>query len=146
MLAAAPSADELEAFKKTADEGKAIISGFFLVTSSSNLDVKNAKITRTKGTVASAFYVQIGCSMGLANSSLREIGEAGSEGVVIKAESAIDLNVKDTTIRDSQNTYIKAEGGPINIEGSSFLNGSGQSFVSVADGSLTVGHSVFAGN
>ena len=31
--------------------------------------------------------------MGLAESELSEIGEAGSEGVVIKAESAIDLTV-----------------------------------------------------
>ena len=31
--------------------------------------------------------------MGLADSELSEIGEAGSEGVVIKAESAIDLTI-----------------------------------------------------
>ena len=57
------------------------------------MDVAKAEITRTKGTVASAFFVQIGCEMGLADSELSEIGEAGSEGVVIKAESAIKLDV-----------------------------------------------------
>ena len=114
-MAAAPSAEELAAFKQEADEGKAIISGFFLVTSSSDLAVTKAEITRTKGTVASAFFVQIGCEMGLAESVLSEIGEEGSEGVVIKAESAINLNIEGTTIKDSFNTYVRAEGGPTNI-------------------------------
>ena len=53
--------------------------------------------------------------MVLADSELSEIGEPGSEGVVILAESAINLTVNGTTIKDSQNTYIRTEGTPTNI-------------------------------
>ena len=56
------------------------------------------------------------------------------------------MRISDSTFDSNKNTYVRSESGNLIIEGSTFKNGSGKSFVSVANAELTSSKSDYSGN
>ena len=117
-----------------------------MASASSKLDLDDVELDGTKGSVASAIYVQIGCSLDLKNSVLTNIGSDGNSAPVVKGETPQELRISDSTFDGNKNTYVRSESGNLIIEGSTFKNGSGKSFVSVANAELTSSKSDYSGN
>ena len=56
------------------------------------------------------------------------------------------MRILNSNFDSNKNTYIRSESGGLIIEGSSFKNGSGKSFVSVTNAELTSSKSTYSGN
>ena len=123
-----------------------VSSGFFLITALSEATIKSSSISNTYGNIGSAVFVQLGCSLTLTNSTLKNIGLANKTGNVIFAEKAKQLNVKDSIFDRNYNKYIVSDGTPTVIMNSNFTNGSGMSFVEIKESSLKVQDSIFLNN
>jgi hypothetical protein len=89
--------------------------------------------------------LQIGCSLALTKTTLKNVG-FGNTGNVIVAEKANKLSVKDSTFDHNDNKYIVSDGSPTTIINSNFTNGSGMSFVEIKESSLKVQDSFFSNN
>lgn len=58
-----------------------------MASATSKLDLDEIVLDGTKGSVASAIYVQIGCSLELKNSIIKNIGSSEHSSPVIKGET-----------------------------------------------------------
>ena len=67
--------------------------------------------------------------MGVSGSNFSELGDINSLGVVIMTENALILTIENTVFDSNINTYIHALGGKVDITGSTFKSGSGESFI-----------------
>lgn len=117
-----------------------MISGFFLITSTSTVELNNSIVSNTKGQIASAFYVQIGCALSVQNSILTQIGdaEAVAKAPVILAENARLVHISQTEFDSNINTYVHGLSAQIDIVASEFKNGSGDSFIVMENGALSI--------
>jgi len=80
------------------------------------------------------------------STTLENIG-FGSTGNVIFGEKASSLSFADSTFDNNYNSYIVSEGSPTAIKNSNFTNGSGESFVTIKETTVTVSdRSNFANN
>lgn len=77
---------------------------------------------------------------------LKNIGSDQDIASVIKVESALKTKISGTTFDSNQNTYIESKSSNLTVTDTYFLNGSGESFVSLSDAELNIDKSFFKQN
>lgn len=114
-----------------------ITSGFFFLTVDSSVEVTdNSVIKETGGSIANAFYLQIGCSLIVKNSTMYSNGYLAEGSLIVADRSSI--TIEDCLFYDNYGIIISSLSSPVTIINSNFTSGNGDSYIDVSDSSITI--------
>ena len=118
------------------------------MTNESTLNMSNISQTGTEGSMASAVYLNLGSTLNASSSSFTKMSAPDSckfenSGVIV-AEFAESVSLENTSITNSDCTYVYSDRTPVKLDNSLFSSGLRKPYILVKDSSIEVKDTTFS--